>query len=134
MLTPDDETVQNFRIQIYRDQGKLDQALRELQELVQRDPRNKFYLASYALVLLQMERYDDAIAEYEKALQLDPQYDVALFNAAAALKTAQRKSRKKNASAKSAIRSTKKTSNGTSSSDQGGRVLRPVSPAARPSK
>lgn len=86
VLTPDDETVQNFRIQIYRDQGKLDQALRELQQLVERDPRNKFYIASYALVLLQMERYDDAIAEYEKALQLDPQYDVALFNAAAALK------------------------------------------------
>ncbi|MCX8051179.1 MAG: tetratricopeptide repeat protein [Chlorobi bacterium] len=86
VLTPSDETVQNFRIQIYRDQGKLDKALAELKQLVERDPNNKSYIASYALVLLQMEQYDDAIAEYEKALQLDPQYDVALFNAAAALK------------------------------------------------
>jgi len=85
-LVPGDETVQNFRVQIYRDQGKLDQALAELQRLVERDPKNKFYIASYALVFMQLERYDDAIAEYEKALQLDPQYDVALFNAAAALK------------------------------------------------
>ncbi len=86
VLVPDDETVQNFRIQIYRDQGKLDQALAELQRLVERNPNNKFFIASYALVLMQLERYEDAIAEYEKALQLDPQYDVALFNAAAALK------------------------------------------------
>ncbi|MCX7929645.1 MAG: tetratricopeptide repeat protein [Chlorobi bacterium] len=86
VLTPDDETVQNFRIQIYRDQGKLDRALAELKQMVERDPNNKSYISSYALVLMQMEQYDDAIAEYEKALQLDPHYDVALFNAAAALK------------------------------------------------
>jgi tetratricopeptide (TPR) repeat protein len=86
VLLPSEETVQNFRIQIYRDQGKLDQALAELRQMVDRDPTNKNLIANYALVLMQLERYDDAIAEYEKALQLDPQYDVALFNAAAALK------------------------------------------------
>ncbi|GIV57028.1 MAG: hypothetical protein KatS3mg040_1796 [Candidatus Kapaibacterium sp.] len=85
-LTPTDETVQNFRIQIYRDQGRLQDALRELTERAERDPTNKQTLASLGLVYLQMERYDDAIAEYEKVLQLDPTYDVALFNAAAALK------------------------------------------------
>ena len=85
-LSPSDETIQNFRIQIYRDQGRLEDALRELSQSANRDPNNKQLLASLALVYFQMERYDDAIAEYEKVLQLDPTYDVALFNAAAALK------------------------------------------------
>ncbi|MCX7937089.1 MAG: tetratricopeptide repeat protein [Chlorobi bacterium] len=86
VLTPDEEAVQNLRLQIYRDQGKIDQALAELRQLIERNPTNKYYIANYALFLFQQERYEEAIAEYEKALQLDPAYDVALFNAAAALK------------------------------------------------
>ncbi len=86
VLKPTDEQTQNLRVQIYGDQGKADQALISLSELVRQDPKNKSYLCNYALALLKMERYDEAVSNYEKALVLDPDYDVALINCAAALK------------------------------------------------
>ena len=85
-LKPSDELAQNLRVQIFADQGKVNQALDGLAELVRRDPTNKSYISNYALALLRQERYDDAVAQYEKALAIDADYDVALINCAAALK------------------------------------------------
>ncbi|MBL7998156.1 MAG: tetratricopeptide repeat protein, partial [Candidatus Kapabacteria bacterium] len=85
-LRPADEQAQNLKVQIYQDQGKLDEALASLAELVRNDPKNKIFIANYAQALLRQERYDDAIAQYEKAMQIDADYDVALYNCAAALK------------------------------------------------
>lgn len=86
ILKPSDEQAQNLKVQIYQDQGKMDEALSSLSGLVQSDPKNKYFLSNYALALFRTEKLDEAIAQYEKALQIDPDYDVALFNAAAALK------------------------------------------------
>ncbi len=85
-LKPSDEQAQNLRVQVYADQGKSAEALMALSDLVKQDPKNKSYLCNYALALLKMERYDDAVSNYEKALAIDPDYDVALINCAAALK------------------------------------------------
>lgn len=85
-LKPADDQATNLKVQIYQDQGKLEQAVASLGDLVRQDPKNKFYLSNYGMILARLERYDDAITQYKKALQLDPDYDMALFNAAAALK------------------------------------------------
>lgn len=86
VLKPSDEQALDLKIQAYQYQGKLDEAIGLLSTAVQQDPKNKFYLSNYGKALFMSERYDDAIVQYEKALALDPEYDVALFNAAAALK------------------------------------------------
>ncbi len=86
LLKPSDEQAQNLKVQIYADQGKADEALAALSDLVKQDPKNKAYLCNYALALLKQQKYADAVSNYEKALAIDPDYDLALLNCAAALK------------------------------------------------
>ncbi|MFM8568392.1 MAG: tetratricopeptide repeat protein [Candidatus Kapaibacterium sp.] len=85
-IRPDDEQAQALRVQIYNDQGKPDSALGLLDRLVVQDPSNKSFINNYALALLRMEKFDEAVIQYERVLGLDPDYDIALLNCAAALK------------------------------------------------
>ena len=85
-IRPEDEQAQSMRVQIYNDQGKVDTALALLDLLVLKNPTNKVFINNYALALLRLEKFDEAVIEYEKLLSLDPDYDLALLNCAAALK------------------------------------------------
>lgn len=85
-IRPDDEQAQALRVQIYNDQGKADSALALLDLLVVQNPSNKNFINNYALALLRMEKFDEAVIQYERVLGLDPDYDIALLNCAAALK------------------------------------------------
>lgn len=86
MIRPEDEQSQSLRVQIYNEQGKVENALNLLDQLVVQNPTNKVFICNYALALLRLERYDDAVVQYEKVLNLDPDFDIALLNCAAALK------------------------------------------------
>ncbi|MFN4770098.1 MAG: tetratricopeptide repeat protein [Candidatus Kapaibacterium sp.] len=86
MIRPEDEQSQSLRVQIYNEQGKVENALKLLDQLVVQNPTNKVFICNYALALLRLERYDDAVVQYEKVLNLDPDFDIALLNCAAALK------------------------------------------------
>lgn len=85
-LDPNNVDANAFRIQIYREQGKTDEALNSLNKLVQKYPDNKMFWAAIGDILLTMQKYDDAIDKYEHALKIDPAYIIVFRNLASAYK------------------------------------------------
>jgi tetratricopeptide (TPR) repeat protein len=83
---PADENLSNLLPTIYTESGKTDLALAEFKAMTEKNPNDKNALAQYGSMLANIDRYDEAIVQYEKALKLDPQFDVVLFNLAAAYK------------------------------------------------
>ncbi|MCJ7675899.1 MAG: tetratricopeptide repeat protein, partial [Sedimentisphaerales bacterium] len=67
--------------ELYED-GKMPQALDELNTALEINPANSSWHFNKALTLDAMNRYDDAIAEYEIALQLCPE-DMEILNSLA---------------------------------------------------
>ncbi len=86
ILSPEDEQNSTFKVQIYEEQGKTSEVLASLEELTKKNPTNKAYWSQLAFVYSRLQRNDDAIEVYEKTLKIDPNYDLALFNLAAAYK------------------------------------------------
>lgn len=86
LLEPDNSEANAFLVNIYQLENKQDEAIKFAQSLIAQDPKNKLYHAIYGDILLQLGRYDDAISEYEKALEIDPNYDIVIRNCAAAYK------------------------------------------------
>lgn len=64
--------------------NKLDEAKEAFKEGVQNEPENKFYRYNYGVLLLGGQEYAAAINQFEKALEIDPNYSNALFNLAVA--------------------------------------------------
>jgi len=85
-LEPNNENANSFLVQIYQDMGKPDDAFKYVNELIQKNPKNKFYWTQLADMQQNDKKYDEAIASYEKALEIDPTYYVAIRNIAAAYK------------------------------------------------
>lgn len=73
-------------IQIYKDLGKEDVALKKLEDLSKSEPGNPLYWTMWADMLANLNRYDDAIPKYEKALEINSNYDFALRNIASSYK------------------------------------------------
>jgi tetratricopeptide (TPR) repeat protein len=86
LLEPDNTEANAFLINIYQLENKQNEAIEFAKTLIAKDPKNKLYHAIYGDILLQLGKYDDAITEYEKALAIDPNYDLAIRNCAAAYK------------------------------------------------
>ncbi|MCX7880174.1 MAG: tetratricopeptide repeat protein [Ignavibacteria bacterium] len=86
LLEPDNSNVNAFLVNIYQLQNKQDEAINYAKSLIEKDPQNKLYRAIYGDVLLQLGKFDESIAEYQKALEIDSGYDVVLRNIAAAYK------------------------------------------------
>ncbi|HRE58793.1 MAG TPA: tetratricopeptide repeat protein, partial [Candidatus Kapabacteria bacterium] len=86
ILTPDDPQISNFKLQIYDNLGRSNEVLKTLEELVKAEPNNKVVLTQYASGLSKAKKQDEAIKYYEKALSIDPNYDIALYNIAAEYK------------------------------------------------
>ncbi|MFN4988562.1 MAG: tetratricopeptide repeat protein, partial [Ignavibacteria bacterium] len=59
---------------------KSDEVLKSLEVAASKNPNNKLYLEQYARVLARQKQYDKAIANYEKALAIDPNFENAIFN------------------------------------------------------
>lgn len=83
---PTDESLSNLLPTLYTEGGKTDLALAEFKAMTEKNPNDKNALAQYGAMLANLEKYDDAIAQFEKALKVDPKFDVVLFNIAAAYK------------------------------------------------
>jgi tetratricopeptide (TPR) repeat protein len=61
---------------------KLDIAKDAFKEGVIQEPENKFYRYNYGSLLLNAEEYEAAAAQLEKAVEIDGNYDNALYNLA----------------------------------------------------
>ncbi|MCB0731178.1 MAG: tetratricopeptide repeat protein [Ignavibacteriae bacterium] len=62
--------------------NKLDVAKDAFKDGVLQDPENKFYRYNYGSLLLNAEEYPEAAAQLEKALEIDGEYENALYNLA----------------------------------------------------
>lgn len=82
-VKPTDQELVPLRTQLLQDLGKSDLALREMEEQIQRDPSQINYRLQYATLLTSAGRTDEAIAQYTKVLQQDPNNESALYNLAA---------------------------------------------------
>ncbi len=63
---------------------KIDVAINAFKEGVEKDPNNKFYRYNYGVLLLGKKDYQGAILQFEKAIDIDPEYENALYNIAVA--------------------------------------------------
>jgi tetratricopeptide (TPR) repeat protein len=64
----------------YIEVGKVDVALSSFKSLVEREPDNKTYRYNYGVLLLQTEDFPAAEEQFQKALEIDPEYDNAAYN------------------------------------------------------
>ncbi len=85
-LDPADENALRLQSAIIEETGSADDALNALKDLVDKFPDDKSYLGQYGSLLANSERYDEAIIYFEKALDIDSDFDIALYNVGAALK------------------------------------------------
>jgi tetratricopeptide (TPR) repeat protein len=78
-LDPSDESAASVIPEIYRKLGETDKAKAEYERMLAERPSKNLY-AAYGVVLLKSDDYPGAIGAFEKALEIDPSYDNALFN------------------------------------------------------
>lgn len=81
-LDPEDPKTMESIVQVYRDMGRENEAFELLKKLTEKDPGNKYYWNEYGNLYFQKEDYDKALEMFQKALDIDPNYDTALLNAA----------------------------------------------------
>jgi tetratricopeptide (TPR) repeat protein len=73
-LEPNNADAVNFMVSIYDLMGNSDRAEQYVKDQITKDPENKLFRAQYGDLLLKMKRYDEAIDQYKKALEIDPNY------------------------------------------------------------
>lgn len=83
---PTDEQMSGFLPTLYTESGRTDMALAEFKAMSEKNPSDKNALAQYGSMLSGLEKYDEAIVQFEKALKIDPQFENALFNLGACYK------------------------------------------------
>jgi tetratricopeptide (TPR) repeat protein len=79
-LYPDDGDMLRTLSAAYIEVGKVDIALSSFKGLVDREPDNKTYRYNYGVLLLQTEDFPGAEEQFQKALEIDPEYDNAAYN------------------------------------------------------
>ncbi len=64
--------------------GRFEEAEKTYVDGINRDPQNKFYHYNYGVLLLKKDLFPEAIAELKKAVQIDSNYESAVYNLASA--------------------------------------------------
>ena len=59
---------------------KIDVAITSAEKLVEKDPLNKVYRYNYGVLLLNVENYAEAETQLKKAIEIDPDYENAIYN------------------------------------------------------
>ncbi|MDC1069093.1 tetratricopeptide repeat protein, partial [Candidatus Kapabacteria bacterium] len=80
MIDPFDSEINKFIVQIYRELGEIDEAIRELTELTENNPDNEIYWVLLADLYANIKEYDKAIENYNKAIRLNSNYGIAYRN------------------------------------------------------
>jgi Tfp pilus assembly protein PilF len=81
---PANQELQALRLNAYNQAGNADQALEAYREQVQKQPNVAMYRYNYGALLLEAERYADAIAQLKKAIEIQPAHLGSQYNLGAA--------------------------------------------------
>lgn len=77
---PADVDLMNMELDIYLKQGKTDVLLKKLNDAIEADDQNKIYYFARAATYEKMDKADLAEKDYQKAVEIDPDYYDANFN------------------------------------------------------
>ncbi|GAG72054.1 unnamed protein product, partial [marine sediment metagenome] len=69
---PEDNDLLNYKAFWYQYLNKKEEAVKVIQNLIEREPNNGIYHDSYGEILMAFNDYELAIDEFQKALELDP--------------------------------------------------------------
>jgi len=81
---PGNDELLRTMIDLYVRLNRSSEAKPYIYEAIARDPNNKVYQYNLGVLLMQTDSLKEAIGHFEKALDADPKYDVALQNIAVA--------------------------------------------------
>lgn len=79
-LYPEDEEIITTLFNAYVDAGRTEEALEEGKALVQKDPTNPVNHFNFGVILLGLNRYEESVNEFSKAIELDENYIDAKIN------------------------------------------------------
>jgi Flp pilus assembly protein TadD len=77
---PENSEMLNASTSAYIGAGRSDEAISSAKVLVEKEPDNKIYRYNYGVLLLNAEKYQDAETQLLKAIELDPEYENAIYN------------------------------------------------------
>lgn len=77
---PEDSEMLRIVSNAYIATGKLDVALATFREGIAKEPKNKFYRYNFGSLLLNAQKYEEAIEQLKVAVELDPEYTNAIYN------------------------------------------------------
>lgn len=80
---PNDGTLNSFLFNTFISLGKRELALEKAKAAVDANPNDKFTNYNYGTMLLEAKDYENATIYFKKALEIDPNYENALYNIAA---------------------------------------------------
>lgn len=83
-LFPDDGDILLFLANSYIAADKIDVAIDAFKSGVEKDPQNKFYRYNYGVLLLGANEYQKSTEQFKVALDIDPNYENAIYNMAVA--------------------------------------------------
>lgn len=81
---PDDEELKSLLLTAYNQSGNMEKAMAAYREEVEENPDNPTYRYNYGSILLNADRYDEAIEQLEAAVRLDSTDAQAQYNLGAA--------------------------------------------------
>jgi tetratricopeptide (TPR) repeat protein len=79
---PGNSEMQVSRTSAYIGAGRIDEAIVSSELLVENEPDNKTYRYNYGVLLLNVENYAEAETQFLAALEIDPEYENAIYNLA----------------------------------------------------
>lgn len=85
-IAPTDHELVPLRSQVLQDLGKTDDALREIERQVEKNPKQVNFRLQYATLLASAGKNKESIEQYDIVLKTEPANETALYNLAAAYK------------------------------------------------
>jgi tetratricopeptide (TPR) repeat protein len=77
---PENSEMQIALTSSYIAANKIDVAITSAEKLVEKDALNKVYRYNYGVLLLNVEKYAEAETQLKKAIEIDPEYENAIYN------------------------------------------------------